>query len=565
MLSSESSPNNTGLLLNTNAQTIDQSSPSKVPCLPTTPVKVAPVSKMEVDEPTPKKTEPMDVDETSLTPSKKPYCDFSISEEFIDFILTQILGISVRSERSELSVSKLCPNYPLLVNIQVGNTRQNKTLICNLILEALECIVHCDTTLSSKLFKDKSIVNCYNYLIDCYNRMEDYKKTHSKKCSVPAVRELLNQFVLGLCAAFTSLLEGYIVESGVKNYHELLYEGLKTHSLPSEFFFELVQYLQADAVRFHNVFSPLLLIIRNESQKGTISDGSHRSALQILSNLCEHRSNANSSVRPFCNLITQMSNWIVEPLTEATGREFAKFTYLGPFLCTSLFAEDDPKMAEKLKAIASESMRPVVGGLQQEMEFTRTLLHKVIVKTELRINIRFNIRYTQGIIRLARKHWISWSYPPMDIISAQVQREAFHDERRVTTRSKRWLLLESRRRHAPTLSEDQARKSRPVLPFPSARPSYSQHSRRNKDQSHVSGKPAMGGGIEPPWFRSRVARMQISYGMLVPHSSCPAFGVSSCSQTTPAQDAGSQRLSEAYRRNAGYGSWLEPNASFPTQ
>ncbi len=56
--------------------------------------------------------------------------------------------------------------------------------------------------------------------------------------------------------------------------------------------------------------------------------------------------------------------------------EFAKFTFLGPFLCTSLFAEDDCRIADKLKTTANES-RPIVSSLQQEVELTRNLLHKV--------------------------------------------------------------------------------------------------------------------------------------------------------------------------------------------
>lgn len=82
--------------------------------------------------------------------------------------------------------------------------------------------------------------------------------------------------------------------------------------------------------------------------------------------------------------MTRLSNWLVmDPLTEAVGREFAKFTYLGPFLCNaSLFVEDDPKIAIKLgasgaSASSPESSRPVVQSLQQEAELTRNLLHKV--------------------------------------------------------------------------------------------------------------------------------------------------------------------------------------------
>lgn len=84
--------------------------------------------------------------------------------------------------------------------------------------------------------------------------------------------------------------------------------------------------------------------------------------------------------------MTRLSNWLVtDPLTEAVGREFARFTYLGPFLSSaSLFAEDDPRIPAKLLAASGadasvatpESMRPVVTSLQQEIELTRNLLHK---------------------------------------------------------------------------------------------------------------------------------------------------------------------------------------------
>ena len=191
-------------------------------------------------------------------------------------------------------------------------------------------------------------------------------------------------------------------DSVKRNYSETLYELLKNHNMPSGFFYELVQHLQSDADRFQNIFTPLLYIIRSESQRGmirrvdvslnvfhliyefsigSIADSTNLGPLQLLADLCEYR---NGTARPFCTLLTRLSNWLVmDPLTEAVGREFAKFTYMGPFLCTSsLFAEDDPRIASKLGAFGSsaspsESARPVVQSLQQEAELTRNLLHKV--------------------------------------------------------------------------------------------------------------------------------------------------------------------------------------------
>lgn len=107
--------------------------------------------------------------------------------------------------------------------------------------------------------------------------------------------------------------------------------------------------------------------------QGSIADSSHRAALQVLCDLCEFRTGPNCSVRPFCNLIIEQKNWIVEPLTEAVGREFAKLTFLGPFLCTSLFAEDDPSVCQ----LANGPGGLIVSSLQQEMALTRNLLHQV--------------------------------------------------------------------------------------------------------------------------------------------------------------------------------------------
>lgn len=247
--------------------------------------------------------------------------------------------------------------------------------VSNLIMEALDLIMY-SVDKPTQLFQEGSQINCLQYLIDCYSRMEEHEKKYSKKCSISTVKELLVNIKTELCSALALLLEGFLTEPVKKNYYNMLYEHLKRHTLPSEFFFELVHHLEADTVRFQKIFSPLLLVIRKESQKGSVSDSSHTAALQVLCDLCECRTGASSSIRPFCNLMIKLGNWLVEPLTEATGREFAKFTFLGPFLCTSLFAEDDSRIAEKLQTSTSES-RPMVSSLQQELELTRNLLHKV--------------------------------------------------------------------------------------------------------------------------------------------------------------------------------------------
>ena len=354
---------------------------------PSTPVKNYPmdidgttprkIEAMDMDGATPRKIEAMDIDEPAIgTPSKvQSNADSFYTEDFLNTTVTKILCVSRKLEKNCIVLSAIWPDNPLVTHDSCVNSHCIMETVGDMIMEALDLIMH-SMEKPTQLFQEGSQINCLQYLIDCYSRMEEHVKKYSKKCSISIVKELLIKIKTELCTALALILEGFLTEPIKKNYYDMLYEHLKKHSLPSEFFYNLVHHLETDSVRFNKIFSPLLLVIRNESQKGSVSDSSHTAALQVLSDLCDCRTGVNSSTRPFCNLMIRLGNWIVEPLTEATGREFAKFTFLGPFLCTSLFAEDDGQIAEKLKATTNES-RPIVSSLQQEVELTRNLLHKV--------------------------------------------------------------------------------------------------------------------------------------------------------------------------------------------
>lgn len=344
---------------------------------PSTPVKSYP---MDIDSGTPIKVEAMDISEsTGMTPMKsQTAADNLFIEDFLHATLTKILHVSLKPEKNCIVIPSLWPNHPLMTNVNFLSHQQISQTISDLLMESFDLIMNA-TDMPTQLFLEGSSTNCLQYLCDCYTRMGEHEKKFSKKCNTTAVRELLANIKTELCAALALLLEGFLTEPVKRNYYEMLFELLKTHSLPTEFFYDFVNHLESDAVRFNKIFSPLLLIIRNESQIGSVSDGSHQAALQVLADLCECRTGANSSTRPFCNLMIKLGNWLVDPLTEAIGREFAKFTYLGPFLCTSLFAEDDASMAEKFKSIPNEAARPVVTSMQQEIELTRNLLHKVVL------------------------------------------------------------------------------------------------------------------------------------------------------------------------------------------
>lgn len=59
-------------------------------------------------------------------------------------------------------------------------------------------------------------------------------------------------------------------------------------------------------------------------------------------------------------------------LTQCGGRELAFTSYLGPFLSVSLFAEDDPKIIDKLLNFNTITDKTgLITTLRQEMQTTR--------------------------------------------------------------------------------------------------------------------------------------------------------------------------------------------------
>lgn len=66
--------------------------------------------------------------------------------------------------------------------------------------------------------------------------------------------------------------------------------------------------------------------------------------------------------------------------TEAAGRELTYTSVLGPLLAVSVFAEEDPAVAEKFFSgkESQNAVRAVAQQLQQDMEFVRVALHKLV-------------------------------------------------------------------------------------------------------------------------------------------------------------------------------------------
>lgn len=80
----------------------------------------------------------------------------------------------------------------------------------------------------------------------------------------------------------------------------------------------------------------------------------------------------------FCNFIISSKNplylqvqFLPDTVTGAAGREITRTSFLGPFLGISVFAEDEPKVADKFFSGNASNDKPIQSTLQQELENCR--------------------------------------------------------------------------------------------------------------------------------------------------------------------------------------------------
>lgn len=145
---------------------------------------------------------------------------------------------------------------------------------------------------------------------------------------------------------------------------------------------ELIGQTYQNEHQFNLIFTPILTGLFKAMLQVSIVEKEHRNAVQVLADLAEVRPSGN--LRPICRLIANQKNFLPETYTNIIGREFSRISYLGPFLTVSVFAEDEPKVAEKYFAENKITDTSQAGffyfisqTLQLELENTRLLLHKV--------------------------------------------------------------------------------------------------------------------------------------------------------------------------------------------
>ncbi|KAJ3644556.1 hypothetical protein Zmor_022280 [Zophobas morio] len=231
-------------------------------------------------------------------------------------------------------------------------------------------------TLPQKRVEDDEPMNLgLNYLMDCYNRVSVEERNHPKRSSIPPLSDVLIEVRAQLVHYTTLLLQGYIIPNDelYKFGRSPMLTPILQQTLPRGFLTELVTRTYTNEKLFSSVFSPLLQGLYRMMQNASIVGEEHRIPIQTLFDLADIRCGS----RPICTLITKQVQFLQEPCTPAQGREIVRTSYLGPFLSVSVFAEDEPKVAEKFFSGNSSSDKSLNHTLQLELENTRNLQHRI--------------------------------------------------------------------------------------------------------------------------------------------------------------------------------------------
>ncbi|XP_076290726.1 ubiquitination factor E4B isoform X1 [Lasioglossum baleicum] len=266
------------------------------------------------------------------------------------------------------------------------------------LLSPVAILCRCD--ICCKLSEPKS----FPYLLDCYSRVAVEERNHPKKSSIPPLSDVL-AVLRAQCVQYSTLvLQGLVGISQSSTSFPLpitlLLYPLLSQSLPRGYLHELVARTHTSPTVFIKILTPLLQGLYLTMQQGSLVGNTHRRPIEALEELIDIRCGSSSNVRPICRLITHQAQFLPDIMTQGAGRELTITSFLGPFLSVSVFAEDQPNVAEKFF-----SGNPLVDKclnltLQQELESIRTSLHKIIHAILTNTSCRDNmLKYLATLLR----------------------------------------------------------------------------------------------------------------------------------------------------------------------
>ncbi|KAJ1522043.1 hypothetical protein ONE63_002360 [Megalurothrips usitatus] len=219
--------------------------------------------------------------------------------------------------------------------------------------------------------------NGLHYLLDCYARVGVEERNQPKRSSTPPLKEVLAD-IRAQCVQLASLVLQGIAMEIVPQLPSPLLTPVMNQALPRGFMPELFSRTYTNPAVFSQIMTPVLRGLFMGMQSASIMGNAHRVPIQALGDLLEIRCGPSGNIRPLCQLLTQQVNFLPSPVTQSVGRELARTSFLGAFMQVSVFAEDDPKVAEKFFSGNTSSDKTMNHTLQLELDNTRVCIQRLL-------------------------------------------------------------------------------------------------------------------------------------------------------------------------------------------
>jgi len=231
-----------------------------------------------------------------------------------------------------------------------------------------------------------------SYLVRCYSKVLIEENDHKKRSSVPPLSVALTASRIQTVNYTSLVLQGLFDPDppAPKLPHSPLYNPLLEGKLPSGYIVDLIKTTSdTNWEEFKMVFTPLLQSLVTEGRSSSIVDTTYRPSLIALTDLCEIKMSGNN--RPICQLLSEMVEWLPNEISNGCGgRELPAVSLLGPYLAITVFAEEDPAVAEKFsfEKQSPATVRGLTQQLQKELELLRNscykLIHSILVNNSSR-------------------------------------------------------------------------------------------------------------------------------------------------------------------------------------
>lgn len=234
------------------------------------------------------------------------------------------------------------------------------------------------------------IVKAYEQAVNETRELEASKRTNLKKNQILETiqlikKQLMNYSILLLDGTLQPIIDDS-PSARLEKSPLLMLIYLK--SVSDEFLLNFIQEIYTtDKESFEEIFKMILKNLFNDMQHACTDKTITTEQIYKLREFTS-LTLSEGTVRPICNLLVKLTTFLPALSTDSAGREISKISFLAPFLSVSVFAEDNPKLAENYLQSSNIFDRLMISTLQLELDCVRknlhTIFHALLVNGETR-------------------------------------------------------------------------------------------------------------------------------------------------------------------------------------